>query len=707
MAAGEGDRTSLERARQLFAVLHNLGCPLCWELVGTAQGLYAQVAIPRRARPILDGQFAAAYPEAELEADRDALQAGLESLSHPVHLLAAEYHQLQPFYVPLLLPEGSRDHDPLAAVLLALCSHSPEVVTVLQLLAIPAGRGCNEKGGEAAPAGSAGRASQSKLSQPLYKVSLRAACLSSHRGQASLGLQGLDAALRQLNTTGFNGLQGERPQVANGKVLAALLGRQPLAAPGFLLCPEELAQAWHLPWGETPLELYRSRGHRAPASLTVLTAAEGLPLGSSSYRGQRRTVLFRPTDRRQHTYLIGATRTGKTTMMENMIAFDTQQGHGLVVVDPHGDLARRALALVPPGRRDDVIDFEPANVDCPLGFNPLDEEGRPGLVASELMQLFRLLWGSAWGPRMNDILYNCLLTLLELPGATLADLPSLLTSVAYRQRVLAGVSSPVVREFRETRFNRWAPSLQVESTEPILNKVNAFLTDPLLYRVVSQSRSGFRLRQVMDEGLILICNLSRGRLGDESAALLGGTLLAKVEAAALSRADRPEDRRRDVNIYVDEFQRMATRSFVSMFSELAKYHASLVVANQFCGQLPEEVRSAIFGNVGTLISYRVGPDDAPYLARYFAPVFRAEDLLTLDNFRACVRLTANGQVQRPFSLEAFGPPDHPWSEGQGAEDLVRHTWRAAAGDQAEAPSKSSAGLPTHRPVLPGPDVDEE
>lgn len=231
-----------------------------------------------------------------------------------------------------------------------------------------------------------------------------------------------------------------------------------------------MAQFWHLPWGQSPPNLYRVRGRRAPAPMETLETRDRVPLGWSSYRGQKQPVVLKKADRRQHVYILGATRTGKTTALSNMISFDIRQRRGVTVIDPHGDLPTHLMRLVPAARIDDVIYFDPADTRHPMGFNLLDgARGRPSLVAGELMHLFHLLWGSAWGPRMNDILHNCFLVLLDLPGATLADVPLLLTCPSFRQRAVASVSNLAMREFWEARFNRWPPSQQMESAESILH----------------------------------------------------------------------------------------------------------------------------------------------------------------------------------------------------------------------------------------------
>lgn len=663
IAVCDCDQSSLPRAEQIFAVLHNLSCPISWEVVAVGRKILFQVIVPTRAQAILDRQFAASYPDAELQPGNDALAEALAALPPSTHLFTSEYRQQKAFYLPLVPNESSRDHDPLLALLTAGSGLAQGEVATLQLLSLPAGRGWNEKGlaGASSWSGAAlpesyRRLCQRKLSKPLYKASLRAASLSPLREAALLRLRGLDSALRQGNTLGLNGLEGRCPDLPDTTILRCLLARQPFSSQGLILSTEEMAQLWHLPWGNTPPDLHSIRGRQAPASAEALATREGVPLGWSTYRRQREVVILKRSDRRQHVYILGATRTGKTTALSQMVAFDMRQGRGVIVIDPHGDLSLHLLHLVPEDRIADVIYFDPADVDFPMGFNLLDGAGgRPNLLAGELMHLFRLLWGSAWGPRMNDILHNCLLTLLELPQATLADIPLLLTSTVFRQQTIAYISNLAVRDFWEGRFNRWPPSQQQESAEPILNKLNAFLADPLLYCIVAQGRSAFDIRRVMDEGKILICNLSRGRLGDENAILLGAALLSKVELAAISRADVPEERRRDVYVYVDEFQRMATLSFVSMLSELAKYHCNLTLANQYYAQIPEEVRSAIWGNVGTLIVFRVGPDDARILGRYFEPVFSAEDLMALDNYHAYVHLRVDGQTQRPFSIQTFPP----------------------------------------------------
>jgi hypothetical protein len=432
-----------------------------------------------------------------------------------------------------------------------------------------------------------------------------------------------------------------------------------------------------------------------PAPAAVLRATQGVVIGSADAQGQDLVILTEEA-RSSHVAIVGATRTGKSTLLMNIVLQNMLQGHGAAILDPHGDLARDILSLVPPERMEDVIYFDPADEQYPVAFNPLEAGGaRPSLNVSVLSTVFRLFWAEYLGPRMLNILRYAMLSLMETPGATLADVVRMLTSAEYRQRIVPGLRNAAAREFWESRFDTWTPGRQAEATEPILNKLDAFLADPLLRRILAQPHSAFDLRQVMDQRKILICNLSRGLLGDENAYLLGVLILAKLQLAALSRASLPIEERQIFYIYIDEFQRFRAGIFQEMLAEAAKFKISLVTANQYLDQLSPETRQAILGIVGTLISFRVGQADAQVLKSYFAPSCTPEDLQRLDNYHAYARLMVGGEVQRPFGLVTLTPP----SPSPGIAERVRELSRKRYGHhmEQETPVQNEERKDEHRP----------
>jgi hypothetical protein len=350
-------------------------------------------------------------------------------------------------------------------------------------------------------------------------------------------------------------------------------------------------------------------------------------------------------------YLIGKTGTGKSTLLANMIRQDIENGEGLAVLDPHGDLVERALAFVPERRRADLVYFNIPDPNLALTFNPL--QGVPpserALAASDLIDVFKKIWADSWGPRLEYILRNALLALLEHPETSLSDVLRLLTDRAYRRDVTLHLANREVREFWLREFEGYPDRFRAEAIAPIQNKVGAFLSNPTLSRILTGSGEPLDLRRTMDDGKILLVNLSKGKIGQDTASLLGSFLVAVLGRTALRRADVPETHRTDFYLYLDEFPTFSTSSLAGMLSELRKYRLNLVLAHQFLSQIDEQVRDAILGNVGTIIAFRVGPGDAENLEGEFAPEFTAIDLVNLPNYRVYLKLMVDGVVTKPFS----------------------------------------------------------
>src|SRR5712692_3589104 len=378
-------------------------------------------------------------------------------------------------------------------------------------------------------------------------------------------------------------------------------------------------------------------------------------LAETNFRNQHRRFGIKRADRRAHTYLIGKTGTGKSTLIANLARQDALHGEGFALLDPHGDLVEQVLKLVPEERQHDLLYFNVPDTTHPLAFNPLEapQAGFRPLVASGLISVFKKIWAEIWGRRMEYVLRNTLLALLELPGSTLLDVPRMLDDATFRGHVLAVVQNAQVRRFWLREYQSYPARFRAEAIAPIQNKVGEFLVNPILRRIVGQPKSCFDLRQVMDEGKILLVNLAKGKIGEDTAALLGAMLVTKIGLAALSRAELPEDERRDFYLYADEFPSFTTTSFAGMLSEMRKYHVGLVLAHQYMEQLDEALRGAIVGNVGTVIAFRVGLSDALLLEKEFYPEFRASDLVSLPNYHIYLKLMIDGVVSKPFSAETL------------------------------------------------------
>ena len=381
-------------------------------------------------------------------------------------------------------------------------------------------------------------------------------------------------------------------------------------------------------------------------------------------RGKREMFGIRAVDRGKHIYVIGKTGMGKSTMLENLAIQDIQNGEGIAFIDPHGSTAEKLLDFVPQERIKDVVYFAPFDTDHPVGFNVMEDVGydKRHLVVSGLMGALKRIWVDAWSARMEYILQNTLLALLEYPDSTLLDVNRMLTNKTFRDAVIAKITDPIVRAFWVEEFAGFTDTYTREATPAIQNKIGQFTANPLIRNIVGQSKSSFDLRKIMDEKKIFIVNLSKGRMGETNASLLGSMLTVKIYLAAMSRADEPAARMARLPrfyFYVDEFQSMMNEAFADILSESRKYKLALTLANQYIEQMEENVRDAVFGNIGTLICFRVGPFDAEVLKTVFEPTFHAEDLVGLGIGQIYLTLMIDGVGSPPFSAETIPPIEAP------------------------------------------------
>jgi len=396
-------------------------------------------------------------------------------------------------------------------------------------------------------------------------------------------------------------------------------------------------------------------------------------IGITNFRDEFQRFGIKTDDRRRHMYLIGKSGVGKTTMMENMIIQDINSGKGICVIDPHGELINRILYFIPENRIKDVIYFNPGDVEWPIAFNVIEEvpvEYRH-LVVAGLMGVFKKIWPDVWSARMEYILNNALLALLEYPGATLLAVNRLLSDEDFRKAVMKKVTDPIVKSFWEREFARYNARFATEAIAPIQNKVGQFISNPLIRNIIGQKESKIDIRQIMDDGKILLANLSKGMVGEDNSSLLGALLVTKIQLAAMSRIDVPEEKRKDFYLYVDEFQNFSTESFASIFAEARKYRLNLVLAHQYIAQLNEQVKDSIFGNVGTLVSFRLGPEDAELLEKYFAPEFSKEDLINLPNYNFYIKLMINGVLSKSFSAMNIPPSSLP--ENSFIQEIIQYS----------------------------------
>ncbi len=400
-----------------------------------------------------------------------------------------------------------------------------------------------------------------------------------------------------------------------------------------------------------------------------------LAIGETNFRNQRVRFGIREDDRTRHTYIIGKSGMGKSVLLENMAIQDMEAGRGLAFFDPHGDTVEKLLDFVPESRIKDVIYLDPSVLDHAIAFNPMENVSvdRRHLVASGLMSVFKKIWPDVWSARMEYILNNCLMALLEIPDATLLGVMRLLNDKDYRKYVIDQLTDPLIRDFWTKEFARYKDQFQTEAIAPIQNKIGQLTMNPLIRNIIGQPRSTIDIRKIMDEGKIFLVNLSRGKIGEDNSRIIGALLATKLQLAAMSRIDIPrEEDRRNFYLYIDEFQHFATESFASILAEARKFHLNLIVANQYMTQMDETVRDAVVGNVGTMIVFRIGADDAEFFEKEMFPVFLMTDLVNLPRAQVIMRLMINGATSPPFSAMTLPPMQRP--EVSFRDEILKHSY---------------------------------
>ena len=501
-----------------------------------------------------------------------------------------------------------------------------------------------------------------------YEVKIRLAYLGQNETDARLNMQALVGTFKQYNSTNLNGFK-QLGGSFNKEDLDAYKMRQ-FSDHGFILNISELASVYHLPHTsvETPNIVWASsKTAEPPAKLPVLTGETSndeniSAFGFTNFRGINHQFGLLRRDRSRHIYIIGQTGAGKSGMLELLALSDVFYNQGYCIIDPHGDFAINNLKFIPESRVRDVVYFNPADTAFPVAFNPLEvtDPTRKPNICSEVIGVLKRMFGDSWGPRLEHILRYTLLALLDRPETTLLDISRLLTDKDFRKETLEYCKDVTVLQFWKHEFGQWNDKQINESIAPVLNKVGAFTANPIIRNIVGQTKSSFDIRKIMDEGKILVVNLSKGLIGEDNAAILGAFIVTKVQLAAMSRSDIPDVMdRRPFYLYVDEFQNFATDSFAVILSEARKYGLNLTVANQYVAQMTDTVRDAVFGNVGTTISFRVSADDAPILVKQFEPTFEESDILQLNNRNFVISMIINGEKVPAFSATTLSIPDSP------------------------------------------------
>lgn len=501
-----------------------------------------------------------------------------------------------------------------------------------------------------------------------YDVKIRLAYLGQNQTDAKLNMQALVGTFKQYNSTNLNGFK-QLGSSFNATDLDGYKMRQ-FSDRGFILNIAELASVYHLPHTsvETPNIVWAtSKTAEPPAKLPILTGEvindkNVSAFGLTNFRGINQQFGLLRRDRSRHVYIIGQTGAGKSGMLELLALSDIFYDQGYCIIDPHGDFAIDNLRFIPESRVNDVIYFNPADTAFPIAFNPLEvtDPAKKPNICSEVIGVLKRMFGDSWGPRLEHILRYTLLALLDRPETTLLDISRLLTDKDFRKETLNYCNDVTVLQFWKHEFGQWNEKQVNESIAPVLNKVGAFTANPIIRNIIGQPKSSFDIRKIMDEGKILVVNLSKGLIGEDNAAILGAFLVTKVQLAAMSRSDIPNVAdRRPFYLYVDEFQNFATESFAVILSEARKYGLNLTVANQYVAQMTDQVRDAVFGNVGTTISFRVSPEDAPTLVKQFEPTFDESDLIQLNNRHFVISMIINGEKVPAFSATTLSIPESP------------------------------------------------
>lgn len=526
-----------------------------------------------------------------------------------------------------------------------------------------------------------------------YEVKIRLAYLGDSTSNARLQMQAIVGTFKQFNSTNLNGFKVSGASFKKEELVryrARLFTER-----GFILNIEELASVFHLPHTnvETPNIVWASsKTAEPPAKLPIITGNVAIDenisaFGLTNFRGINHQFGMLRSDRSRHVYIIGQTGAGKSGTLELFALSDIFHGHGYAIIDPHGDFAVNNMRFIPGSRLDDVIYFNPADTAYPLGFNPLEvtDPSQKTNISSEVIGVMKRMFGESWGPRLEYILRYTILALLDRPSTTMLDITRMLTDKKFRNETLEYSKDTVVMNFWKVEFASWNDKFASEAIAPVLNKVGAFTANPIIRNIIGQPKSTFNIRKIMDEGKILIVNLSKGLIGEDNAAILGAFMVTKIQLAAMSRSDieRIEDRR-PFYLYVDEFQNFATDSFATILSEARKYGLNLTVANQYISQMNEVVRDAVFGNVGTMISFRVSADDAPILSKQFEPQFEAADLLQMHNRHFIINMVIGGEKAPAFSATTLTlPPPQIDNSGRIIENTRRNYSRSRSDVEKE------------------------
>jgi hypothetical protein len=675
-----GNEVKIDAMEQLFSSLYaikkggwkqnySIQPTVSFEIVAKKEDIKFYVWTPKEFQDLIEKQINGAYPEAEIvEVQEYNIFTEEGKVAYKAYQLSKE--NFYPLKTYRDLPT-----DPLSSLTSALAKMGEGEAAAIQVLITPydsswqkAGSSfisstkkqeSNPEKAKFAVAAKTLEAVENKVGKPGFETSIRIVVVSKDESSSKAHLANIASSFAQF-ASDTNSLKSRQIRQKGAFIEDFIYRYQPMfhivGNRRAILNSEELATIYHFPNKQiTTPHIHWVYAKTAPAPQEI--PSEGLYLGLSVYRGVKRPVYIREDDRRRHIYIIGKTGTGKTELEKQMIMQDIHEGKGLCYMDPHGDAIEDLLKKIPPERAEDVIYFNPADTQRPMGLNLLEAktEDQKHFAATAVINMMYKLFDpyktGIVGPRFEHAVRNAMLTVMCDEGATFVEVMRALTDASYVRELLPKVDDPIVRRYWTDQIAQTADFHKSEVLDYIVSKFGRFVTNKMIRNIIGQSQSSFSFREVMDQGKILFINLSKGEIGEENSSFLGLILVPRILMAAMSRADVPEEARRDFYLYVDEFQNFATPDFAQILSEARKYRLNLTVANQFIGQVEEEVKNAVFGNVGTIVSFRVGVTDANYLAHEYTPTFGEDDLLNIERFHAYVKTIVGNEPVPPFSMD--------------------------------------------------------
>ncbi len=679
------------------------------EIVAGSYGIYFIAVINKRYQKFLENQIYAQYPNAQIEKIKDysigLINPKLQKKGKYGAKVSvfSEIGLAEDFFLPIRTFPNF-EVDPLASIASAISKLEKGQQAFIQIVVRPVDNSWQKTGRSfvnkrkqrtddegkkiALESGESEELKEieQKSSKLGFQFIIRVNAQADDKVSATRILEDIEASFKQFETGQFNRLA--KSDSGDTKLFHRIFGRRAHQKLHFkqkfvkrllneksddIINIEELASLYHLPNNTVEIpNIAWAKSKKLPYPMDIPGRQKGVRIfGVTDYRNLHFPYGLKSADRRRHMYVLGKTGTGKSTLLKNMIMGDIYANKGVGVVDPHGDLIDDILKLIPKNRIKDVVLLDPSDVEFPIGLNvvKLKEGEEKDIVADGIVEIFHKFFGHSWGPRLQYILTNTILTLLQVQNVSLLAVTRILQDKNYRKFILKQVDDQILKKFWKDEFYQMEKNRNLisEALSPIQNKVGRFVSASIVRNIVGQVKSTIDLQEVMDEGKIFLVNLSQGKIGEENSALLGGMLITRLYTNAMQRVKLPENQRKDFYLYVDEFQNFATTTFVKILSEARKYRLNLCVAHQYIDQLEVEVCDAIFGNVGTLLNFVVGPKDASFLEKEYKPHLTHEDLVNLDKFRYVNKLTINGSQTDPFTGISLPPS---WMKQNNQQDII-------------------------------------